>query len=94
MTQIWLLEVGNWSSTDKDMYHSDPIKCIFLESFWSGDVKYCIFGEYGPEYLGHGTKYWMHKANIWPTLSKYVNKRQVLNQICSIFLGSIWLVVK
>ena len=71
------------------MYHSDPIKYIFLERFWSGDAKYHIFGEYGPKYLGHGTKYWMHKANIWPILSKYVNKRQV-NQICSIFLGSIW----
>ena len=27
------------------MYHSDPIKYIFLEIFWSGRVKYCIFDD-------------------------------------------------
>ena len=47
------------------MYHSDPIKYIFLESFWSGRVKYCIFDDDGPKYLGRGTKFSQWMANIW-----------------------------
>ena len=47
------------------MYHSDPIKYIFLESFWSGRVKYCIFDDDGPKYLGRGTKFSQWTANIW-----------------------------
>ena len=72
--------IWTWSSTDKEIYHFDPIKCIFLETSWSGDVKYCIFDKDGPKYLGCGTKYSPKTANIWPVLSKNVDIRQI-NQI-------------
>ena len=45
------------SSTDKEIDNSDHIKYIFLKNSWSEDVKYCVFDEDGPKYLGCGTKY-------------------------------------
>ena len=65
-----------WSTTDNEIDHSDPIKYIFLESFWSGQVKYCIFDDDGPKYLGCGTKYSQWTANIWTIWCKNVKISQ------------------
>ena len=73
------------------MYHSDPIKYIFLESFWSGRVKYCIFDDDGPKYLGRGTKFSQdrsHLAKIFQSNGPGFNKGSPKNKF-SVKVGNL-----